>query len=197
MRKRPRLMRVSTGVASAAAVAGALLVAGEATSARSCSRFEGRVLVQTKSARITSVRGDGFRTWHGCLDRSGRRVHLGIHDPTGAVQLGRPMLAGRFAAFERFVPSTGPATATAVVVDLAARRRASVDVPGDITGMVLSGRGDLVVTSPDAVLHLRRGRAVATLDTGDIRPRSLALSPDGRFAYWQSAGQPRAFELPR
>lgn len=61
--------------------------------------------------------------------------------------------------------------------------------------MVLSSRGDLIVTSPGSVLRLRRGRPVAELDSGDIARGSLALSHDGRYAYWLNGGQPRSFTV--
>ncbi len=197
MQNRRRLIAASAAVAVAVAVIGALVSAGVASGARSCADGKGRVLVLTNTGRITSIRGDGFRTWYACSDRSGRRVFLGVHDPTGAEQLGSPRLAGSYAAFERFMPSTGTTGPTAVLVDLAARRRWELDVPGDITGMVLSRRGDLVVTSAESVLHLRRGSLPAMLDVGAILPSSLALSPNGRYVYWQNAGQPRVFELSR
>jgi hypothetical protein len=115
----------------------------------------------------------------------------------GQSQLGRPTLAGSFAAFERFRPSAHATGTNATVVDLMMRRRATMLVPNDITGMVLSSRGDLIATNDEAVLHLRRGRPVATLDSGDIAPDSLALSRNGRYAYWLNDGQPRSFVLPR
>ena len=182
--------------AFAAVVVCAFVASQGAMGARSCAAFDGRVLVLSETGRIISVRRPGFSIWYACLERHGRRVALGDHIPAGAEQLSRPLLAGSFAAFKRYRPSTGTTGPIAVVVDLGARRRASMHVDDGITGMVLSDRGDLVVTSPASVLHLRRGRPVATLDVGDITPSSLALSRNGRDAYWLNRGQPRSFVLP-
>jgi hypothetical protein len=207
MRIRPRLTRpfataavVATVVAAVATVV--LESAGAAKNARrSCRYDDGRVLVLTKSGRITSVQDDGFRRWYACLNRRGRRVFLGVHDPTGQQQLSRPTLVGSFAAFESFTPSTSATGPDAVLVDLVTRRNRSMPIPGAIVGMVLSRGGDLVVMSlgsrdqPPAVLRLNIRDGSSTLDTGAIEAGSLAMSPNGRFVYWRNAGQPRVFEL--
>jgi hypothetical protein len=174
--------------------------AGAATGARSCDADRGRVLVLTKTGRITSVPDvEGVRWWYACLHRNGRRVGLGFNepDPLGAEHLSHPRLAGSYAAVAEYLRSTLTPGPDAILVDLNSRRRWEMPVPGDVDGMVLSQRGHLVVANHDSVLHLRRGGARATLDSGDIGGNSLAVSRDGRYVYWQNAGQPRVFELPR
>jgi hypothetical protein len=206
MRNRPRLTRASATAAVVATVVAVvatvvLETAGASkTAPRSCSVDDGRVLVLTKTGRITSVKGDGFRRWYACLNRRGQQVLLGFQEPQQ--QLSKPRLAGSFAAFESFSPSTMTTGSNAVLVDLVTRRDRSAHVRG-LADMVLSQRGDLVVISlgsrdqPPAVLRLNMRSGISTLDTGAVKPGSLAMSPNGRFVYWRNAGQPRVFELSR
>ena len=140
----------------------------------------------------------GTLAWYACLNRGGRRVSLGIQDsPEEEMRL--PTLAGTYVAWELSEMSIAPGP-EAIVRDLASDGEAGITVVGGITGLVLWSRGDLIATSPSAIEYAKpvgRGRARATLDNGDIARRSLALSRNGRYAYWLNAGQPRMYELPR
>lgn len=169
-----------------------------ASRARSCTGRSGRerIVAITPQSRIVVSREDETRVWYACLNRGGRRVFLGVEEPPDR-DLGRPRLAGSYVAYEESVLTALAPGPEAILRDLRSRRRWAMTVEGEITGMVLSSRGDLIATGPDSVLHLRRGRAVAKLDEGEIAPGSLALSRNGRYAYWLNGGQPRSFVLPR
>jgi hypothetical protein len=190
---------VTLATAIAAAGVTAIGSTDDTKQRRGCSAIEGRLLVLTKTGRITSVRGDGFRSWYACENRRGRRVLLDDHDPGGGNYLAMPRFAGSFAAFARSSPSIGGAGRSGVLVNVATRRRASVGAPGPVTDLVLSSLGELVLLTPGArapgeVIRLSL-RGASVLDSGAVEPGSLALSSNGRFVYWQNAGQPRRFDL--
>jgi hypothetical protein len=163
--------------------------------ARSCRIDKGRIVAISPVSRITAVQEFGSPTWYACLNRNGRRLDLGSRDLEE--WLAKPRLAGSYVAFEHSLPRAGTPGPDAIVINLASRRQTGLSGEGGITGLVLSSRGDLIASTPTSVRHVRLGRSTLTLDAGDIAPGSLALSPNGRRAYWLNAGQPRSFELPR
>jgi len=171
----------------------------------------GRIFVVTKGHRYSED-----WTWYGCLFRTGKRVRI-VNPSEDAVNAADHfLLRSPYAAYMTHDSASGSVLQDVHVINLKSGARntyaASFSQPQgfgtQLVRLILTQHGAIVWTEvtygsnatgsySDYRVEMNDWAAgPAELDRGpDIDPRSLAVTPSGRRAYWTNAGEPRSAVL--
>jgi hypothetical protein len=189
-----RLLPPLLAVAVLLAVAPTGVVAQREDPPRRCPA--GTLLDADRGGRVVLTRSSP-RSYYACL--RGRRPEL--MEVYGYDGLSRVTLASPYAAAERTTVTTVADEVSLVLFDARRRRTREASIDGALTDLAVTARGIVVSIQsgsegrPPRVTRLDATGATAELDRGAIDLRSLAMSRNGRTAYWIRDGVARSAAL--
>jgi ABC-type amino acid transport substrate-binding protein len=184
--------RLIAGLAAAALLAGAAATTAGGGSKPRCPA--GRVADADRGGRVVGARG---KTYWVCL--AGRRpVPMEVDSPRNRVS--RTDLVSPYVGYGLSVQTTAGSGDEVALVNVPKDDARDASVDGDLAALVVSRRGVLVFLGTGAdgrppQLSRLGFDGVSELDRGAIEPGSLAVSRDGRTAYWTRDGVVRSAAL--